>query len=133
APVDAEQALLGFALSGRQLDDLAVEPGDFFQPWHGEVWRACQTLHDRGERPHPIMVRRMLEDVPCPHSDLGVALVELVEQATGRPDHYATLVTDAADRRRLADVGTKLQQLASSDRDPSELAEIAVGLLTAPS
>lgn len=135
APVDAEAAVLGWALSGRDIDDIDLTPDDFYQPLHGEVWRICKAIRDQGRRPEPMGVLRELSkvipDSPAdPHAPM---LHHLIEQTpVGGADWHARQVFDGAYRRRLQDTAAKLAQLATTDRDPAELADIAVAELTRP-
>jgi replicative DNA helicase len=131
--LEAEQAVLGAILAaGRLLVEVAgqVEETDFYRPAHRVVWRAINALADRGEPTDPVTVleelRRagQLDDVgggPFVHT--LVASVPTVADAA----HYARLVAELAQARRVNDLGHRLAHL-SADADPAALAHLAAEL-----
>ncbi|MFG3709491.1 DnaB-like helicase N-terminal domain-containing protein [Micromonospora sp. NPDC047730] len=103
--VGAERFLLGTALTEIDhtpgADDL--EPGDFYLPRHGAIWRAIQAARDAGEPVDPVSVADRLDKA----GDLARAgglpyLTELSSAAMGpgTVGHHAGIVRKAA-RRRL--------------------------------
>ena len=125
---DAEVSLLGAAMSGYpELDTLleAVEPDDFYQPFHAEVWAAVARVHRAGNQPDPISVRLALSAAEVKHDPTRLfdftQLVPLVAQAP----YYAEQVTAASGLRRIQQAGVKVTQLASSPGDLDELREQA--------
>jgi replicative DNA helicase len=134
--LEAEQAVLGAILAaGRLLVEVAgqVEETDFYRPAHRVVWRAINTLADRGEPTDPVTVleelRRagQLDDVgggPFVHT--LVASVPTVADAA----HYARLVAELAQARHVNDLGQRLARLPA-DADPAALAHLAAELANA--
>jgi replicative DNA helicase len=129
--LEAEQAVLGSILqAGRRLVEIAgqVEETDFYRPSHRVIWRAINTLADRGEPTDPITVleelRRAgeLDDVGgAPFLHTLIASVPTIANAA----HYARLVADTAHTRHLNDLRMRL---AHVDADPATLAQVAAEL-----
>lgn len=126
---DAEQATLGSVMmSPSLLPDLraVLDPADFYRPAHEQIWAAILALADRG---HPfdmiavgneLRIRGQVDKVggPLYLHDLvsGVAVVS-------NAPHYATIIREHAERRRLIERLTRLQQEALSGRDLTVLRE----------
>jgi replicative DNA helicase len=129
--LQAEQAVLGAVLAaGRLLVEVAakVEEADFYRPSHRVIWRAINTLADRGEPTDPITLlgelqhTGELDDVGgAPFLHTLIASVPTIANAA----HYARLVAEAAHTRRLHDLRTRL---AHMDADPPTLAQVAAEL-----
>jgi replicative DNA helicase len=126
--LEAEEAVLGAMLtSGRLLVEVAalVEEADFYRPAHRAIWRAMLRLADRGQPTDPVTVLGELAD--CGElADVGGGpflhtLVEAVP-TVANAGHYAHLVADTSQRRRVIDLGIRL---AHSDADPAVLAHLA--------
>ncbi len=120
--LDAERAVLGAILLNpavaAQLLPL-LRPAHFYRPWHGQVLEAAQHLHTAGGPVDPIAVhaelrRRGLHGEPGRSS--GVLLHDLLAAVpvTTSGGHYARIVLEHAARRRLAQAGVKLVQLAAN-------------------
>lgn len=125
---DAEVSLIGAAMSGyHELDTLleVVEPEDFYQPFHSEVWAAVARVHRAGNQPDPISVRLALASAEVKHDPARLldftSMVPLVAQAP----YYAQQVAEAAGRRRIQQAGVKVSQLGASTDDLDELREQA--------
>lgn len=115
----AERALLSVLLTGADVvDDVAaiVQPRDMYQPRNEAVYAACLEVHGRGDRVDPVTL-------PVPQSARPY-VVELAAPdnpvAIPQAMHYARAVADLAVRRRLADAGTRVVQLARSDMDATQ-------------
>jgi replicative DNA helicase len=129
--LDAEQAVLGAILqAGRLLVEVAgqLEETDFYRPTHRVIWRAINTLADRGEPTDPITVLEELrhagelDDVGgAPFLHTLIASVPTIANAT----YYARLVADTAHTRHLNDLR---MQLAHVDADPATVARVAAEL-----
>ncbi|MFG1605871.1 DUF3987 domain-containing protein [Actinoplanes sp. NPDC049265] len=123
----AEQAVIGAALLAPNLmADLAatLAPGDFGRPAHGVLWEAMCGMHAAGTPTDPITVTAHLAET----GQLGKVggapyLHTLTTQtpSTGNAAHYAGIVADLAKRRKVADVGAQLAQLATSGADAADL------------
>lgn len=120
---EAELSLLAAALIRPELTTaVSITPGDFYQPAHENLWRAITELHSAGTRPDAATVIAHLQ-LPA-HLSKQIADL-LLEVATypaipGNADHYATVIRDRAERRR---VGTALDQLRKAIDDEAVPAE----------
>jgi len=123
---DAEQSLLGACLAGWQHpDELDVEPNDFYQPTHGDVWAAILRVHTAGNKPDIVSVRLALGDHKPPIDPIWLHdLVSRVPIVSNAP-HYAAQVREAAGLRALQEAGTRLQQLGSTPGNLEERREQA--------
>ena len=123
----AEQAVIGAALLVPTLmADLAatLAPGDFTRPAHGVLWESMCAMHAAGTPTDPITVTAHLAEA----GDLGrVGGAPYLHTLTaGVPSaanagHYASIVAGHAKRRKVADLGSQLAQLATSGADPAEV------------
>jgi replicative DNA helicase len=126
--LEAEEAVLGAVLaSGRLLAEVAalLEEADFYRPAHRAIWRAMLRLADRGQPTDPVTVLGELDDSGELADVGGGPFLHTLVQAVptvANAAHYARLVTEAAHRRRVIDLGI---QLAHSDADPAVLAHLA--------
>jgi len=126
--LEAEEAVLGAVLaSGRLLAEVAalLEEADFYRPAHRAIWRAMLRLADRGQPTDPVTVLGELDDTGELADVGGGPFLHTLVQAVptvANAAHYAHLVTEAARRRRVIDLGI---QLAHSDADPAVLAHLA--------
>ena len=134
---EAEQAVLGALLLGADIvDDIAdeLDGRDFYQPNHEAIFDACLAVHRRGERIDPLLVARQLgADLQriggAPY--LHTLTTSEVTPTPAQARHYASLVLEAAIRRRLIDAGSRVVQLATSADDIREAAELARGAVDA--
>lgn len=122
---DAEQSLLGAVLSGFDPDDLDVEPEDFYQPLHGDVWAAIRRVRAAGNKPDVVSVRLALADRK-PAVD-PIWLVDLGGRApaTVSAPYYAEQVAAAAGLRALQDAGARVAEMGSTPGDLEERREAA--------
>lgn len=118
--IDLEKALLGIALTGCDLDAIAriVDPADFLQPSHEQIWRAALRVHEAGNKPDPASVRLALGQ-----TDVRIDPMVLVDLLAAAPvaaqgEWYAQQVAEAAGRRRIATVGNQLRQLGETETVP---------------
>jgi replicative DNA helicase len=129
--LEAEQAVLGALLeAGRLLAEVAgqVEETDFYRPAHRVIWRAINTLADRGEPIDPITVLEELRRAGQLDDVGGAAFLHTLLASVptlANAAHYARLVADVAHTRRLHDLRTRL---AHADADPAALAQVAAEL-----
>ncbi|UQU65103.1 DUF3987 domain-containing protein [Couchioplanes caeruleus] len=123
----AEQAVIGAALlAPAVMADLAaaLAPDDFGRPAHRVLWEAMCGMHAAGTPTDPITVTAHLAET----GDLGKmggapylhTLTADVPTAANAA-HYAGIVADLAKRRKVADLGAQLTQLATSGADPAEV------------
>ncbi len=133
-PADAELSLLAVALASPQITTVVrLREADFYAPLRGEVWDAIAALHQEGVGPDVVTITRHLNLEA--HRAQSVAEM-LVHAATfpaipGNAEHYAQVVTQAAERRRLAELLTRTQQRIADDTIPVDtvLAEVSRDLL----
>jgi replicative DNA helicase len=129
--LEAEQAVLGAILqAGRLLVEVAaqVEEADFYRPAHRVIWRAINTLADRGEPTDPVTVLGQLQHTGDLDDVGGAAFLHTLIASVptlANAAHYARLVADVAYTRRVYDIRTRLAHL---DADPATLAQVAAEL-----
>jgi replicative DNA helicase len=118
--VDAERALLQCLLTGHPIvSDVAdmLQGRDFYQPRHEAIWDACMAVVARGDRVDPVTL-------PLPATGRQYVM-ELVADSTVVPVQapaYAQEVLDAALRRRVAEAGLMLRELADTTDDTAGMA-----------
>lgn len=112
--LEAERALIGAVL----IDPLILEslghvrPEDLYAPEHQAIWRAFEALSGRAFE--PVLVRAELEG-----QGAGEAAMQALTEAEAsvlsakRWEQYAEIVLDRAARRRLAEAGRRIVELAS--------------------
>lgn len=135
----AEAALLGACLLKPEAIDAAGElkltAGDFYNPRHGVIFAAIESLHRRGEPADPVTVADELHrDGTLEQVGGGSALVAL---QTGTPaissaPRYARIIADHAVLRRLIGVAAEIADLSYGLPDNvAEAAASAANKLTA--
>lgn len=113
--IDAERAVIGAVmLDHRNLENINLKPEDFFLPIHDHLWQMITTEARAGKPFTPLAIAQKLVSEPI----LGMEPTYLHECAAAAPygmtEHYAGIVAGVARLRRLADVGVRLQQAAST-------------------
>ncbi len=115
--LDAEQSVLGAMLESREAIANVVEtlhPEDFYKPAHAEVYETILALDGKGEAADAVTVadelgrRGTLESIGGKPYILG--LLDAYPTASSAR-HYARIVDELAQLRRLVDVGAKVQEL----------------------
>lgn len=114
----AEQAILGALLTGATLDEAPnLTAADYYHPGHERIHEAIVRLVDDLKPVDPITVA----DTLAPRDLLRIGgpayLHELVQRACvpASISYYADLVADAARRRRLGELGTRIRAAAGTD------------------
>lgn len=138
--VELEMALLGAVMVNRRaLEESAehVTPDDFYLPFHGEIWRVCLDLVDRGEEVRPVTVRQYVKDHP-EFAEIGGTryLGELAGGALNVIDApaYAKSIADHALRRRAIEeyrAGSDALRKFDTDRSGREIVEEGIGHIDA--
>lgn len=108
---DAERAVIGAALSANyMIDDLAeiVRPEDFYQPRHEAAWSAILDVHNRGDRPDPLIVAREMGKTADTAYLFETTTVDVIPVPAQAP-HYAELVRDAAIVRRILEATNNIR------------------------
>jgi replicative DNA helicase len=98
----------------RNLEDIHLNPEDFFLPIHDQLWHLIVTEARAGKPFTALALSQRLVSDPI----LGMEPAYLHECMNAAPygmaAHYAGIVAGVARLRRLADVGIKLQQAAAN-------------------
>ena len=133
----AERAVIGSALlAPRLVAELAglVQPSDFYRPTHAELWRILVELHAAGTPGDPIAVAAHLADLGSLTRLGGAPYLHTLIAAVPTPangPHYARIVANHAQRRSVADLGSRLTQLAGSNSDTRDVLAAGRALLNA--
>lgn len=133
---DAEQTLLGGLLmhSDAAFDEVAalLEPSDFYQTIHSEIFHTMLVRFQRGESTTVMSIKPHLAymDEGDEYSTIGGTkyLAQLCGQAAGFSSirDYAKAVKDASVRRGLVLLGSEMEDMAYNapvDMTPSEIVE----------
>lgn len=125
----AEMAVLGAMMGSIQVADEISElltAGDFYKPKHATIYTAILDLTSAGNAPDPISVVHALGD---DLTRVGGApyLLECVQAplSVASGTHYAGIVAELAQRRRILEAGAALQAIARRDGDIAEVVESA--------
>lgn len=131
---EAELSLLSAALLNPQVTTVVQLSGDdFYSPVHGDVWVAIGELHQQGIAPDLVTLSEHMQLEP--HRARTVADL-MLEAATypaivGNAEHYASVVRDRSERRRLETLLMKLQTRLADETIPVDatLAEVSKDLV----
>ena len=127
APVDIgiEQIVLGCCMiNGDMADQLSTMLSEemFSRPNHRAIWRAIQSVRDRGLPPDLLIVTQaLIESTDIDRAGGSAYLATCYESAPAFVDgpHYARMVRNAAEQRHTRMLATRMQQV--SDVDDPEL------------
>ncbi|BFU47871.1 DUF3987 domain-containing protein [Krasilnikovia sp. MM14-A1004] len=131
----AEQAVIGAALLAPHLmAELAatIAPGDFYRPDHTVLWQAMTAMHAAGTPTDPITVTSHLAETGDLAQVGGAPYLHTLTAdlpSAANAGHYARIVADLAKRRKVADLGTQLAQLATTGADAAGLLATGRALL----
>lgn len=118
---EAEEAVLGaLLLSGQHGSDAAasvaervrdsgLEPGDFYKPSHGQLYKTALMLHEQGRPVDPITMAAALERQGLLDQVGGgarIAELSALATSTANAGHHARLVRESAIRRRVLTLAT---------------------------
>jgi len=112
---EAERAVIGAVmLDQRILNEVIVDPEDFFNPVHEQLWFIILNEARAGKPVTPIALSQKLITDPIPGMDLTY-LHECMDAAPvgAAAPHYAAIVTGLARLRRLGGVGSQLQRMST--------------------
>lgn len=133
--IEAERFVIGTALT--EIDHTpgadGLEPGDFYLPRHGAIWRAIQTARAAGEPVDPVQIGERLRQAGDLQRAGGMAyLTDCFSAAMGPGSvaHHAGLITAAARRRMRQQLVARAGQLVDNDdawaeQAPALLAQLA--------
>ena len=123
---DAERAVIGAILisNGAVLDDLTIQPDDFFELKLGKVFKLARKMHLNGEGVDAITLAAHPE-----FAEIGVHSADLFKLTdytitSSNAEHYAVLVQEASVRRKMIDASSSIIQDAQK-LDFSFLSETA--------
>ncbi len=132
--IDAEQGLIGMLLiDNRHLEKVSdfLRPQHFFQPVHGRIFEAINTMVDRGQSASPVTLKGYFEKDDG-LKDVGGAryLAELASEVPLLNDakDYAQTIYDLFLRRELVSLGEDIVTDAYEqkiDRDATKAIELA--------
>jgi len=112
--LEAEQCVLGSMLLDREVIGevlLGLDPADFYEPRHGELYRTLVGLYDRNHPVDLVLVSNELKAAGRLEAmgglDFLVALMESVP-SSAHALAYSRLVRDAAERRRLVEAANQI-------------------------
>lgn len=123
---NAEQCVIGSMLmSAKACNTLStlITAEDFYRPIHGEIFAASMALLAAGEPVDALTVAKELETRGQLRKVGGapylLTCLENTPTATNA-EAYARMVTDKAKLRRMAELGTRLKQLAYAETTTSD-------------
>lgn len=133
--VEAERFILGTALT--EIDHTPgadnLQPGDFYLPRHGAIWRTIQQAREAGEPVDPIAIADRLDHAGDLHRAGGLPYLTGLTSAAmgpGSVGHHAGIVRTAARRRQRQQLLARVAQLVDADetdwdsRAPDLLAQL---------
>ena len=130
--IEAEQALLGAILINNEalgLVEQLIEPEQFFEPIHQQIYSAAANLIHAGKLATPVTLKSYLPaDLDIAGMSLDQYLARLCAEATtviNAPD-YAKTISDLAHRRTMITIAAELQAVAAEspiDFSPDMLAQ----------
>lgn len=131
--IEAEQALLGAILLNNDLLDRVadtLEPGHFYDPLHGEIFRRIIQVSSKGRAANPITLKDFFADeAPLGSITVSQYLGKLVASTVSLDVRsYAETILNLSHRRNLILIGEDIRDAAlegHSDLTPKELIEDA--------
>lgn len=127
----AEDCVVGSVLhtQGRTLEEVTLNPEDFNGPKHEHAWRLMREMWARGQKTDLVTVGT----AALTADDITKRLVttQWLHEAmantptAGNADYYASIVRDAAMRRRLKTAATRIAQSADEMDSISDLIEMS--------
>lgn len=134
--IDAEESVLGAMLMSPNaitaVSDV-LRPDDFYRGSHGEIYRAALELDAKGE---PVDAVTMIAELKRQGAldkvggDTRVRKLAALVPVTGNAKHYAKIVKETAQLRRLIRAGGEISNLGwDGQGDANELVEKAERLL----
>jgi len=131
----AEQAVIGAVLLApnlmRQLAEI-LAPVDFYRPAHALLWTVMHTRYEAGDPIDAVALASHLDNSGELTRVGGASYLHTLIAAvptTANAGHYARLVAEAAQRRQVIDLGSRLTQLATSGGDTADMLAAGRALL----
>jgi len=110
--IEAEESLIGAMLLSSEAVSVAyetVEPEDFYRPLHGQIFGAIMALTHAGEPVDYVTVQAKLQERGAVAIELAVlSSLQMNTPSAANAQHYAEIVRDKAQQRRLIGVGGEI-------------------------
>src|SRR6202167_1664687 len=110
--IEAEESLIGAMLLSVEAVSVAyetVEPEDFYRPLHGQIFGAIMALTHAGEPVDYVTVQAKLQERGAVAIELAVlSSLQMNTPSAANAQHYAEIVRDKAQQRRLIAVGGEI-------------------------
>jgi replicative DNA helicase len=110
--IEAEESLIGAMLLSSEAVSIAyetVQPEDFYRPLHGQIFGAIMALTHAGEPIDYVTVQAKLQERGAVAIELAVlSSLQMNTPSAANAQHYAEIVRDKAQQRRLIAVGGEI-------------------------
>jgi len=110
--IEAEESLIGAMLLSVEAVSVAyetVQPEDFYRPLHGQIFGAIMALTHAGEPVDYVTVQAKLQERGAVAIELAVlSSLQMNTPSAANAQHYAEIVRDKAQQRRLIAVGGEI-------------------------
>ena len=107
--IEAEESLIGAMLLSPEAVSVAyetVQPEDFYRPLHGQIFSSIVALANAGEPVDYVTVQAKLQERGAVVVELAVlSSLQMNTPSAANAQHYAEIVRDKAQQRRLISVG----------------------------
>ena len=109
---EAEESLIGAMLLSPEAVSVAyetVQPEDFYRPLHGQIFSSIVALANAGEPVDYVTVQAKLQERGAVVVELAVlSSLQMNTPSAANAQHYAEIVRDKAQQRRLISVGGEI-------------------------
>ena len=110
--LEAEESLIGAMLLSSEAVSVAyetVQPEDFYRPLHGQIFSAIVALANAGEPVDYVTVQAKLQERGAVAVELAVlSSLQMNTPSAADAQHYAEIVRDKAQQRRLISVAGEI-------------------------
>ena len=110
--IEAEESLIGAMLLSSEAVSVAyetVQPEDFYRPLHGQIFGAIMALTHAAEPVDYVTVQAKLQERGAVAIELAVlSSLQMNTPSAANAQHYAEIVRDKAQQRRLISVGGEI-------------------------
>ena len=110
--IEAEESLIGAMLLSQEAVSIAyetVQPEDFYRPLHGQIFSAIVSLANSGEPVDYVTVQAKLQERGQIVIELAVlSSLQMNTPSAANALHYAEIVRDKAQQRRLISVAGEI-------------------------
>jgi replicative DNA helicase len=110
--IEAEESLIGAMLLSPEAVSVAyetVQVEDFYRPLHGQIFGAIMALTHAGEPVDYVTVQAKLQERGAAVIELAVlSSLQMNTPSAANAQHYAEIVRDKAQQRRLIAVGGEI-------------------------